>query len=191
MPFWKRREKPLHEQLADGTGLLEWKSAHAPVVPPSFAGTLDVLHGGRPRQWDAVGAAEAADLSGDELEFTALPDGTLLVDDAIEDGALAPLAEAVEHSIPPPYTARAVRRDAALWAVAANRIEVLEISEDVTGDTVSLAMQDGERTLLVDDRPAWESIPSFEAYGASRHAEYVLHAERLDGDLWAVKVNPL
>ncbi len=191
MPFWKRHEKPLHEQLAEGTGLLEWKSKYAPVVPPSFAGTLDVLHGGRPRQWDAVGAAEAGDLSGDEVEFTALPDGTLLVDDAVPDGALAPLAEAVEQTIPPPYTARAVRREGALWAVAANRIEVVEIPEDVAGNVVSLAVQDGERTLLVDESPAWESIPSFEAYGASRHAEFVLHAERLDGDLWAVKVNPL
>lgn len=191
MPFWKRHEKPLHEQLAEGTGLLEWKSKYAPVVPPSFAGTLDVLHGGRPRQWDAVGAAEAADLTGDELEFTALPDGTLLVDDAIQDGTLAPLAEVVEQTLAPPYTARAVRREGALWAVAATRIEVVEIPEDVSGDTISLAVQDGERTLLVDESPAWESIPSLEAYGSARHTEYVLHAERLDGDLWSVKVNPL
>ncbi|HEX7254455.1 MAG TPA: hypothetical protein VF236_00860 [Gaiellaceae bacterium] len=191
MPFWRRREKSLHEQLAEGTGLLEWRSRHAPVYPPSFAGTLDVLHGGRPRQWDAVGATEAPGLPGDQLEFAALPDGTLLVDDELPEDALTPIAEVVEQSIAPPYRAQAVRREGDLWAVAANRLEVVELPEEVPGDTVSLAVQDGERTLLVDERPAWESIPTLEAYGAAVHADFVLSAERLDGDLWAVKVNPL
>jgi hypothetical protein len=189
--FWRRRRKPLHEQLAKGTGLLEWEPKHVPAVPPSFSGTLDVLHGGRPREWDAVATAEAADVPGDELEFTTLPDGTVLVEDEVPDGALAPLAEAVEQSLAPPYRARAVRRDGVVWGVAANRIEVVEIPEDVPGDTVSLAIQDGERTLLVDERAPWESIPTLEAHGLGRHEEFVLHAERLDGDLWAVKVNPL
>lgn len=189
--FWRRRRgKPLHEELAEGTGLLEWQPRNEPVVPPSATGTLDVLHGGRPRQWDAVATAEAPGLPGDELEFTSLPDGTLLVDDAIPDGALAPLAEAVEQSLPAPYRAVAVRRDGELWGVAANAIDVVEITEDVPGDIVSLAVQDGERTLLVDERPAWESIPTLEAY-AGGHDAFVLHAERLDGDLWAVKVDPL
>jgi hypothetical protein len=188
---WRRRGKPLHEELAEGTGLLEWQPRHVPVVPPSFGGTLDVLHGGRPRQWDAVATAEAPALTGEELEFSVLPDGTLLVDDAVPDGALTPLADAIEQSLSPPYRARAVRRDGLLWGVAANRIEVVEIPEDVPGDTISLAVQDGERTLLVDDRPAWESIPTLEAHGAESHQDFVVYAERLDGDLWAVKVNPL
>jgi hypothetical protein len=187
--FWRRR-KPLHEELAEGTDLLDWQPRHVPVVPPSAMGTLDVLHGGRPRQWDTVATAEAPGLPGDELEFTSLPDGMLLVEDAIPDGALAPLAEAVEQSLPAPYRAVAVRRDGELWGVAANAIDVVEITEDVPGDTVSLAVQDGERTLLVDERPAWESIPTLEAY-AGAHDAFVLHAERLDGDLWAVKVDPL
>ena len=189
--FWRRRRKPLHEQLARGTGMLEWEPRHVPAVPPSFGGTLDVLHGGRAREWDAVATAEAADLQVDELEFSALPDGTLLVDDAVPEGALTPLADAVEQSLAPPYRARAVRRDGALWGVAANRIDVLEIPQDVPGDTVSLALQDGDRTLLVDEQPAWESIPALEAHGAAAYEEFVVHAERLDGNLWAVKVNPL
>jgi hypothetical protein len=189
--FGRRRRKPLHEELAEGSGLLEWEPKHAPVVPPSFGGTLDVLHGGRPRQWDAVATAEAADLPGDELEFSALPDGTLLVDEAVPDGALAPLADAVEQSLVAPYRAVAVRRDGDVWGVAANRIDVIEIPEDVPGDTISLAVQDGERTLLVDDRPAWESIPTLETYVGGSHANFVVHAERLDGELWAVNVSLL
>lgn len=191
MPFLRRREKPLHEQLAEGTGMLEWRSKHAPVYPPSFAGTLDVLHGGKPRQWDAVGTAEAPGLPGDVLEFTALPDATLLVDEELPDDALSPLAGVVEQSIGPPYRARAVRSEGDLWAVAANAIQVVELADGIPGDTISLAVQDGERTLLVDERPAWESIPALDGLGAAVHPEFVLSAERLDGNLWAVEVNPL
>ena len=191
MPFWRRRDKPLHEQLAEGTGLLDWKSTHAPVFPPSATGTLDVLHGGRPRRWDAVATADAPGLSGDSFEFTALADGTILVEDEVPEDALSPLTAAVEESLPPPYRARAVRTDGDLWAVAANRIAVVELPDEVRGDAISLAMQDGERTLLVDEQPAWESIPALEAHGAAVHADFVLSAERLDGNLWAVEVNPL
>lgn len=191
MPFWRRRKKALHEELAEGTDLLDWKSGPAPVVPPSATGTLDVLHGGRPRRWDAVAAAEAPGLPGDTLDFTALADGTLLVDEDLPAEVMAPLTAAVEESVPPPYRARAVRREGDLWAVAANAIEVVELAEDVPGDRVNLAMQDGERTLLVDEQPAWESIPTLEARGAASHANFVLNAERIDGNLWAVEVNPL
>ena len=191
MPFLRRREKPLHEQLAEGTGLLEWQSKHAPVYPPSFAGTLDVLHGGKPRRWDAVGTADVPGLPGDTLEFTTLPDGTLLVEDELPDEALSPLVEVVEQAVAPPYRARAVRSEGDLWAVAANSIQVVEVTAEIRGDTVSLAMQGGERTLLVDERPAWESIPALEQHGAAVHADFVLNAERLDGNLWAVEVNPL
>jgi hypothetical protein len=56
---------------------------------------------------------------------------------------------------------------------------------------VSLAVQGGERTLLVDERPAFGDVPTLEAFARERHRDFVLHAERLDGDLWAVQVNPL
>jgi hypothetical protein len=189
VPFWRRR-KALHEELAEGTDLLEWEPTHEPGAH-TFKGTLDVLHGGRPRRWDAVATAEAPGLGGDEVDFTALPDGTLLVNDAVPEGALAPLAEAVEQSVPPPYKAHGVRGEGDLWRIAANRIEVVEVSEEIDGDTVSLVVQDEQRTLVVDDRPAWTDTPTLEALARDRYREFVLHAERLDGALWAVKINAL
>lgn len=189
MPFW-RRKKAVHEELAEGTGLLDWEARFEPGAAP-FSGTLDVLHGGRPRKWDVVATADAPELTGDEVEFTTLPDGTLLVDDAIPEGALTPLADAVEQSLQPPYRARAVRGEGEVWGVAANRIEVVEVPEEVGGDTVSLAVQGEERTLLVDDRPAWGELPTLEAFALERHRDFVLDGERLDGNLWAVKVNAL
>jgi hypothetical protein len=179
----------VHEELAEGTDLLDWEPRSGP--PPAPMGFLDVLHGGRPRRWDAVATAEAPGLPGDELEFTALLDGTLLVDEEIPDGALSPLADALEQSVTAPYRARAVRSDGDVWGVAANRIDVIEVPEEVDGDTVSLAIQGGERTLLIDDRPGWAEVPTLEAYAVERYSEFVLHAERLDGDLWSVKVNAL
>jgi hypothetical protein len=189
MPFWRRR-KPLHEELAEGTGLLEWEGRYEPGAQ-LFKGTLDVLHGGRPRRWDAVATVEAPELEGHEHAFTVLADGTLLVDEEIPEGALSPLAEAIEQSLSAPYQARAVRSEGDLWGVAANRIEVLEVPEEIEGDTVSLAVQGEERTLLIDDRPGWGDVPTLERYALERHDAFVLHAERLDGDLWVVKVNPL
>ena len=189
MPFWRRR-KPLHEELAEGTGLLEWQSRHE-TGPKLFEGTLDVLHGGRQREWDAVATAEAPDLEDGGLEFTVLPDGSLLVGAEIPDGAAAPLAEAVEQSLAPPYQARAVRGEGGLWRVAANRIDVVEVPEEIDGDTVDLVVQVDERTLLVDELPTWAEVRTLESFARERQRDFVLHAERLDGELWAVRVNAL
>lgn len=189
MRLWRRR-KALHEELAEGTDLLEWESRHEPARE-LFKGTLDVLHGGRPRRWDAVATVEAPGLDGDELGFTVLPDGTLLVDDELPEGAVSPLAEAIEQSLSAPYQAWAVRGEGDIWGVAANGIDVVEVPEEIEGDSVSLAVQGDERTLLIDDRPGWGDVPTLESYALQRHREFVLHADRLDGDLWAAKVNPL
>jgi hypothetical protein len=189
MPFWRRR-KPLHEELAEGTGLLEWGSRFE-TGPKLFEGTLDVLHGGRQRQWDAVATAEAPDLEVSSLEFTVLPDGSLLVDEELPEGAAAPLAEAIEQSLPPPYQAKAVRGEGELWRVAANRIEVVEVPEEIDGDAVDLIARGEERMLLVDERPTWADVRTLEGFARARHRDFVLHAERLDGELWAVRVNPL
>jgi hypothetical protein len=189
MPFWRRR-KALHEQLAAGTDLLEWQSTYGPAAQ-LYQGTLDVLHGGRPRRWDAVATAEASGLGGDEVDFTVLPDGTLLVDDTVPEGAVVPLAEAIEQSVAPPYQAQAVRGEGELWRVAASRIDVVDVAEEIDGDTVTLVQQGEQRTLLVGERPAWADVPTLEAFAAGRHREFVLHAERLEGDLWAVRVDAL
>jgi hypothetical protein len=120
-----------------------------------------------------------------------LPDRTVLVDDDIPEGALSPLADAIERELEPPYRARAIRREDGLWAVGANALEVVEVPEEIAGDTVSLTVQGDERTLLVDERPGWSDVPTLEAYASDRHRDFALYAERLDGNLWAVKVNAL
>jgi hypothetical protein len=203
MPFWRRDDEPAHERLAREAGIdLDAETQpsldpEAPLEPheriPFLKAFREVgIHGiHRQRTWDAVATADAPELEGDELGFVALADGTLLVDDDLPEGALEPLAWALGQELETPYRARAVRRDGDVWAVAGTRIEVLQVPEEIDGDTVSLAVQGGERTLLADERPAWGDVPTLEAFARDRFSDFVLHAERLDGDLWAVQVNPL
>jgi len=176
-----RRSRPLHEELAESAGL----DIGAPERPPSRAAGL--IHGladgflstppdafgkpsplgevafhglHRPRQWDTVASARA-ELPVDEVHFTALPDGTLLVQEDVPDGSLVSLAEAVEASVQPPYRAEGVRRSETVWAVAAKRIEVRAFPE-----------HEGDELELVED-------------------DHVILGHRLDGDLFQVEVTPL
>jgi hypothetical protein len=178
-PF--RRRRPLHERLADDAGL---DIGRGPA-PSSAGGLAHVLGGGgflmsppdvfgnpaplgevafhgvaRPRRWDVVATAEA-ELHGGEVHFVALPDGTLLVDEDVPDGALAPLADAVEQRVQPPYRAIGVRRGERVWAIAAVRTEIRE-----------LPGEEGDELERVEDG-------------------VVLRGRRLDGDLWEVEEAPL
>ncbi len=185
-PFWRRQ--PLHERLLADGGLL---GAPAGVRPGHPFRDLVGVHGvPRAREWDAVVTAESDSLTGDELSFVALPDGTLIVDEDVPDGSVAALAEAVESALAPPYRARGVRKSARVWAVGALRIEVAELP-GAEGDEIDLTVQGGSRTLVVDGEPAFGSVPALERLAGAQHEEYVAHAERLDGDLFEIKVSPL
>ena len=184
MPFW-RRQKPLHEQLAEQGGMT-MREHPAPIAPPFDVAGVHGLH--RPREFDAVVTLEA-DAPGDELGFVALDDGTLLLESDVEVD-LDPFADALQGSITPPYRAIAIRKGERTWAVAANGIEVAQLGEEITGDSVELAVQDGHRTLLVDGVRTFGSIPSLEELAGDR-AAYVVRAERLEGELWEIRVAPL
>jgi hypothetical protein len=182
----------VHERLAREAGID--LDATEPLEQNPFLEAFPEagIHGlPRQRRWDAVAGAEAPDLPGDQIEFVTLPDGTVLVDAELPEGALTPIADAIEGELNPPYRAHAVRRENGVWAVGAKTIEVLEVPETIDGDTVSLAVQGSDRTLLIGERPGWSDVPTLEAYARERHSDFVLQAERLDGDQWAVQVNAL
>ena len=177
-----RRNKPLHRRLADEAAL---DIGSASVPPSRLSGLVHAAGGGgflmgppdvfgnpaplgevgvhgvpRPRRWDAVASA-AAELPGEHVHFVSLPDGTLLVDEDVPDGALVPLADAVEEIVAPPYRALGVRQGQSVWAVAASRIEVRELPGH-EGDDLELVQGDE-----------------------------VIVGRRLDGDLWEVEVSRL
>jgi hypothetical protein len=144
----------------------------------------------RPRRWDAVVTVDAPEVRGDEIVFSALPDGSLVVD-TDDDDAVDALAAAVEAELAPPYRAYGVRRSEALWVVGAVATEVLELREAIEGDEIELVVRDGERNISVDGERIFGSVPTLEVHAEARHASYVARAERLDGDLWEVEVLPL
>jgi hypothetical protein len=129
VPFWRRGEQTLNERLAREAGLSlsgepaeaaaaeERRSAEGDDLGRVFKrltqpiSDLAVIHGAhRAREWDAVATVEAAGIDGDAVHFVALPEGALVVDEEIPEGALDRLADAVEASLAPPYRAEAVRR---------------------------------------------------------------------------------
>jgi len=182
-----RRREPLHERLAREGGLGD-RPPHDTTPRWGEAG----IHGvPRPRQWDAVVLA-AAPFDGEWATFVALPDGTLLTDDdQVPDEAIVPMAAALETSVQPPYRAEAVRRGENRFAVAARRIEVAEVPEEIDGDEIDLTVYEGERALRIDEARAFGSIPSLEELAAARFPSYVLRGERLDGRLWEIRISPL
>jgi hypothetical protein len=174
VPFWRR--KSLHERLAEEGGLVERPEPARPSWDQAG------VHGvARPRRWDAVATVQAPGIDGNERDFVLLADGTLFGEES--DTALA---EAV--GLEPPFRAQAVRRGGDLWAVAANRITVVQLDVDPGGDTIDLAVREGERTVLVDGARSFGGIPALEHL---IDGDGVVHAERLDETLWDVTVAPL
>jgi hypothetical protein len=151
---------------------------------------LDALTGGPQRQWDAMAMADAPLLTGDAVHFVALEDGSIVTEEAVPEGAVDPLADAIESQLSAPYRAEGLR-DGERWAVTANAIDVATLADDIPGDTVELVKRGGEREVTVDDQPSDVGVASLEAYGDARAGEYVARAERIDGDLWGVQISPL
>ena len=117
-PFW-RREKPLHEQLAERGGLVGPGEETRDVAPWHQAGVHGVP---RPREYDVVVSIDVEGVPGDEFSFVALEDGTLLLE-SDDDVQLDPFADALDGLLAPPYRAVAVRKGENTWAVAANSIQ--------------------------------------------------------------------
>ena len=178
MSLFRRRE-PLHERLAREGGLTEGE----PYDTTPRWGEAGIHGVARPRRWDAVVAVQT-ELDGERAAFVALPDSTLIVEDGPDD--VQPIADAVETELQPPYRAEAVRRGEGVWAVAARRIEVVQLHHD--GDELQLTVRDGERTLLVDDEPGFGSIRELEALAGG---DAVIRATRIDGQDWEVRIERL
>ncbi len=154
-------------------------------LEPGFTGIA------RARPWDCFATVSAPDVRGTQVAFYALADGTLVVEQEKGDADLSPLADAIEKDLKPPYSAKAVRQSDDMWAVAALKANIVQLPEDVEGDEVELAVNDGEKTLTVDGRQRFGSVPALERLGEPEGASYVVRAKRVDGDLWDVQAVPL
>lgn len=165
------------------------------AAPPGLDGStglglVGITGAPRPRNpWDAIVSVVAPSLPGETLVFHALPDGTLVVDEDVPAGSVAPLADAVERSVQPPYRAEAVRHDADVWAVAARRVEMLDLP-GVQGDEL-VASRVGDQVDLSVDCVGVHPPEILRAALAAHPGDVAIVAERIDGALWSADVSPL
>jgi hypothetical protein len=164
---------------------------HAATYPADDVLGLWVRAMARPGEYDAVVTVDAAGIPGEAVEFATLANGDVIVDSEQGDADLSPIADAVEQELQPPYRVIARRRDGDVWSVAARGIDVLEL-DFADGDEIELASIAGRIDVRVDG-VAWNGrIPELERAGEAAEGEdYVVQAERLDGDLWEVRASPL
>jgi hypothetical protein len=190
---WFRRDEPVHARLAREGGLWLEIDDRPPHDPTPRWGEVGIHGVARPREWDAVVTADAPHLGVGQLEFVVLPDGTLVVDDALElePGALDPLAAALETQLPRPYRASAVWRGGSSWGVAGRRIEVVDLPADVAGDEIVLSVAEDERSLTVDGEASRRRLPELEKLGAARGESFVVLAQRLADLAWEIEVSVL
>jgi hypothetical protein len=140
--------------------------------------------------WDVSVTANAPGLPGDRIAFTTLPGGDVLVDPEQGDADVSALADAVERDLAPPYRALAGRQAGDLWGVLASRIDVERIAWS-NGDTLELSRKDSWQELRVDGSPSMARAPALEQLGEGAGPDFFVKAERLDGDLWEVRVTVL
>lgn len=199
MGLFRRRGETLNEQLLREAGLDPAQLLGDPPPPPpleppkSVLGALGVPDGSgvSPKEWDAAVTVAAPGLAGSRVEFTTIPDGDLIVSEEAGDADLSPLADAVERHVSPPYRAAAARQDGEVWAVAAKRIEVAEIPLP-DADKLSLSQHGDDRELRVDGEPSDAAAPrELERLGEAAGDSFYVEAERIDGDLWEVRVTSL
>ena len=133
---------------------------------------------------------EAPGLTGKETTFVVLRDGSVIIDDDLPEEAVEPVAEVLDELVEAPYRVEATRRHDDVWAAAARRTEVLEIP-DVEGEELMLTMQAGTKTLTIDGRTEFGSVPALERLASARFDAYAAEARRLDEDLFEVRVSPL
>ena len=130
----------------------------------------------------------AADLPGDELSYVVLDDTVVIESDS---KLPADVTGAFDGRVEPPYRVVGVRRGEGLWALGARRIETAVVP-GLEGDEIALAVGEEGTTLLVDGVQSFGSIPALEDLARDRGLDwYALHAERVDGDVWELRITAL
>jgi hypothetical protein len=143
--------------------------------------------GGRQEDpWDVFVFANAPEIDCDEVLFWALPYGALLV---AERGTanVSSLADAVEEKLQRPYKALASRQDETRWAIAATQIVIARFA--FAGHSLEVERDGATQTFTVDGKPSSQPIPKeLEAVGENAGSSFYVAAERIDGDIWDVRV---
>ena len=98
---------------------------------------------------------------------------------------------AFDGRLEPPYRVVGVRQGDRLWALGARQIETAVVP-GLEGDEIALAVGEEGTTLHVDGVQSFGSLPALENLARDRGLEYfALQAERVDGDVWELRITAL
>lgn len=189
MGLFRRRHETYNEQQMRDAGL-DQVQFEPPTVLEELGVPIGRTRDSSAPEWDFAVTVTAPGLEGDRIEFTTLPSGDLIVSEQKGDADVSPLADAVEKELRPPYKALAARQDGDVWAVGAKRIEVEQI-QFADGNSLELSRRDSWQELRVDGEARKARIPELERLGERVGSDYFVKAERIDGDLWEVRVTAL
>ena len=114
----------------------------------------------------------------------------MIVDTETGDADLSPFADEVEKQLKPPYRVLARREREDLWALAARVIDVVELKLE-EGDEIELVENEGRTELRIDGEASQQVIPELEHAGEALGSDFVVQADRLDGDLWEIRASAL
>ncbi len=90
----------------------------------------------------------------------------------------------------PPYRAAAARSEGDSWTAVAESVRIVELP-GVGADEVELTVVDGVRTLTFGDDETDRAAPGPRCPRRASTMTSRIHAERVDGDAFAVDVFPL
>jgi hypothetical protein len=134
---------------------------------------------------------DAPGVPGDRVEFVALADGRLLVEEGFALD-LEALAAGLTGTLAPPFRAVGVRH-ADLWAVGGSAIEVVQLDPDPDGDDLQLTWDGETLALAADGIPVdVERAEALHRVAAERQrGGYAARARRLADDLFELSILPL
>ena len=201
MGLFRRKQETLNEQLLREAGLDPAQVLGDPQSDPTPPPELLTPTLGRralpdasqvdPKEWDAAVTVVAPGLAGDQVKFTTIPDGDVIVDEESGNADLSPLADAVERHVKPPYRAVASRQEGDLWAVGARRIQVAKVPFPA-GDKLELSWDGTYGDFRVDGEQSDAPVPpELQELGTAAGSGFFVTALRIDGDLWEVRATGL
>jgi hypothetical protein len=200
--LFRRKQETLNEQLLREAGLDPGQMLGAASPPPApqpaepprsglvRAGVVDGSGVG-PKEWDVAITVTAPALPGDRVAFTTIPNGDVIVDEESGNADITALADALELHVSPPYRAVGHRQDGDLWGIGAKRIQVAQIPFP-DGDRLEFSRHVDSGELRVDREPSDSLVPAeLERLGETLGDRFYVEAERIDADLWEVRVAAL
>ncbi|MGE5274151.1 MAG: hypothetical protein ACM3QU_10415 [Verrucomicrobiota bacterium] len=158
----------------------EWQGGSRLNIPGLSSATQD-------DPWDALVAASAPGLTGEEVRFAVDESGRTISGGDASPEALGPLVQAVLGQLEAPFWAIAVPDEGDEWSAAATGAEILDLP-DAGGDEIEASRVGGALTVRVDGEESDVQLPAIGALLDRQGGDAVVVAHRFAGPVWVAEV---